>query len=125
MCGSTGLAETQYNRGNALLVQGADDEAIAAYDQALAEQPDWVMAVENRALAQARKQRLAPPEADADGTGDMLAADEILFRDSGRTERAKSEQVVEGDTPAGPTPRCANPGCCAGWRPGRPIFCLT
>jgi Ca-activated chloride channel family protein len=89
-------AEAHYNRGNALLFQGAYAEAIVAYDQALVKRPDWGLAVENRKLALARKQRFAPAEDDAGGTGGKLGADGIVFDDSGRTDRAKAEQAVEG-----------------------------
>lgn len=91
-------AEAAYNRGNALLLQGAYDQAIAAYDQALAQRPDWVLAADNRNLALARKQRLAPPDEDTGGTGGKLEADEIVFDDSGRTDRAKTEQTTVDDT---------------------------
>jgi Ca-activated chloride channel family protein len=88
-------AEAHFNRGNALLLQGAYDEAVTAYDQALAQRPGWASATENRQLALARKERLAPPEDDAGGTGGRLEADEILFDTTGRTDRAQGEQTAE------------------------------
>lgn len=94
--GQLASAEGHFNRGNALLLQGAYDEAIAAYEQALAQRPDWLLASDNRELALARKARLAPAEDDAGGTGGMLEADEIVFDDSGRTSQAKGEQTSEG-----------------------------
>ena len=89
-------AEGQFNRANALLFQGEYERAIAAYDQVLAQRPDWRPAVENREIAIAREERLAPPEDDAGGTGGMLEADEIAFDTSGRTKNAEGEQTTEG-----------------------------
>lgn len=97
--GQLSSAEGHFNRANALLMRGKYDEAIAAYEQALAQRPDWQPAVDNRALALARKARLAPPEDDAGGTGGMLAADDFVLDDSGRTDRAGSEQTTEGGAP--------------------------
>lgn len=88
--------EAYFNRANALLFQGEYEQAIAAYDQALAQRPDWQPAVENREIALARKERLAPPEDDAGGTGGMLSADEIVFDTTGRTKSARGEQTTEG-----------------------------
>jgi Ca-activated chloride channel homolog len=88
--------EAYFNRANALLFQGEYEQAIATYDQALAQRPDWQPAVENREIALARKERLAPPEDDAGGTGGMLSADEIVFDTTGRTKNARAEQTTEG-----------------------------
>jgi Ca-activated chloride channel family protein len=94
--GQLASAEGHFNRANALLLQGEYEDAIAAYDQALAQQLDWQLARANRAIAVARQERLAPPDDDAGGTGGMLEADEIVFDTSGRTEDAKGEQTTEG-----------------------------
>lgn len=90
--------EGQFNRANALLLQGQYEDAIAAYGQALAQRPDWQPALENREIALARRERLAPPEDDAGGTGGMLEADEIVFDTTGRTNNAEGEQTTEGGT---------------------------
>lgn len=97
--GQLSSAEGHFNRANALVMQGQYDEAIATYEQALAKRPAWQAAVDNRALALARKTRLAPPEDDAGGTGGMLAADDFVLDDSGRADRASSEQTAEGGPP--------------------------
>jgi Ca-activated chloride channel family protein len=89
-------ADGHFNRANALLFEGEYEQAIAAYEQALAQRPDWQPAVENRDIALARKERLAPPDDDAGGTGGMLEADEIVFDTTGRTKNAKGEQTTEG-----------------------------
>lgn len=88
--------EAAYNRGNALVMLGRYDEAIAAYEAALAQRPDWTQASENLAIAMARKDRLAPPDDDAGGTGGELEADEIVFDDTGRVDKAGTETETEG-----------------------------
>jgi Ca-activated chloride channel family protein len=70
-------AEANFNQGNALLMNGKYEEAIASYDSALQKQPDWLEARENRELAVARAKNL-----DIEGgnmTEGMLGADEIVF----------------------------------------------
>lgn len=94
-------AEGYFNRANALLFQGEYEQAIAAYEQALVQRPDWQAAVENRDIALARKVRLTPAEDDAGGTGGMLEADEIVFDTTGRTRNAKGEQIIEGGAVGG------------------------
>ncbi len=53
-----GGAVGSYNSGNAWLMHGAYDQAIAAYDRALVFHPDWPEAQENRALAIARRDKI-------------------------------------------------------------------
>lgn len=88
-------AEASYNRGNALVMLGRYEEAIKSYEQALKLRPGWVEAEQNRDIAQARKEMLAPPESDDGGTGGQLEADEIVFDDSGRVNKSDQEQVIE------------------------------
>ena len=64
------------------------EEAIGSYEQALQMEPGWAEAEQNRDLARARKDRLAPPESDDGGTGGQLEADEIVFDDTGRVNRS-------------------------------------
>jgi Ca-activated chloride channel family protein len=92
-------AEGAFNRGNALVMLGQYEGAIASYDSALAHRPAWAQAQENRNLAQIRLAALAAPEDDAGGTGGMLGADEVVIDTSGRVAQAGSETVV--DEPAG------------------------
>ncbi|MDH3926165.1 MAG: hypothetical protein OET41_16335, partial [Xanthomonadales bacterium] len=72
------------------------EDAISSYQAALGMRPDWNEAQQNLAIAVARKERLAPPEDDAGGTGGQLGADEIVFDDTGRVNKAGSEDVTEG-----------------------------
>jgi Ca-activated chloride channel family protein len=94
--GHADSAEAHYNRGNALLLLGLYDAAIAAYDQALARRAEWVEALENRTLAEQRKARLEFSGDDAGGTGGKLAADDYVF-DAGPSSGGDSgeEQVLE------------------------------
>lgn len=89
-------AEAAFNRGNALVMLGRYDEAIKSYQDAIESRPGWTEAEENLAIAVARKERLAPPDDDAGGTGGQLGADEIVFDDSGRVDKAGTETTTEG-----------------------------
>lgn len=91
--------EAHLNRGNALVLLGRYDDAIAAYDLALKAHPDWQPAVTNRAIAVARRAAMAPPEEDAGGTGGMQGADEIVIDEGGRAAKASGQQVTDGGSP--------------------------
>jgi Ca-activated chloride channel family protein len=52
-------AEGAFDQGNAWLMRGKYDDAIASYDRALGFHPGWKEAQENRTLALARKEMLA------------------------------------------------------------------
>ncbi len=70
-------AEAHYNQGNARLMLGAYDAAISCYDRALARRPGWEQALQNRAIAVVRAQRLEQQGGDL---GDQkIGADEIVF----------------------------------------------
>jgi Ca-activated chloride channel family protein len=81
-----------------MLMLGNYEQAIAAYDLALEQRPDWLPAMENRALAAVRLARLTPVEDDAGGTGGMLEADEFVFDATGRVNQSQAEQTIETDT---------------------------
>jgi len=85
-----------FNRGNSLVMLGRYDEAILSYEAALRTKPGWKEAEENLAIARVRKERLAPPEDDAGGTGGALEADEIVFDDTGRVDKSGTETETEG-----------------------------
>lgn len=83
-------AEGNYNQGNALLMHGEYQEAIASYDKALQKRPDWLEATENRVIAIARAKTL-----DIEGgnmTEGMLGADKIVFDN----KAGSSAEAVEG-----------------------------
>ena len=94
--GAIGTPEAAFNRGNALVLLGRYEEALAAFDRALAARPDWPEAVQNREIARIRFERLRPVDDDAGGTGGELGADEIRFDDSGRVAKGGSEVTTEG-----------------------------
>lgn len=88
-------AEANYNRGNSLIMLGQYETAIEAYQKALSKRPGWQEAEQNLQIAILRKEALAPPEDDYGGTGGQLAADEIIFDDTGRVNKSSSEQVID------------------------------
>ena len=96
--GQRASAQAHFNRGNALLMLGRYDDAIAAYDLSLQQHPAWQPATDNQTLARIRQARLQPPEDDAGGTGGLLAADEIVFDTTGRVNQAKGEETVDANT---------------------------
>src|SRR3546814_8187389 len=54
-------ADAADNRGNALARAGRYEDAIKAYDQALAQQPDMADAIANRRLVEAAKRQESRP----------------------------------------------------------------
>jgi len=94
--GRINSADAAYNRANALLLLGRYDECIESYERALQLHPDWEEAEQNRDLAVARKERMAPPDSDEGGTGGQLGADEIVFDDTGRVNKSGQEEEVQG-----------------------------
>jgi Ca-activated chloride channel family protein len=88
--------EGVFNRGNALVLLGRYEEAIASYEKALEARPDWTRAEENLAIARARLAALAPPEDDYGGTGGKLGADEIVInQDPGRSSSSDETEVID------------------------------
>ncbi len=91
-------AEACFNEGNAWLMLGKYESAIAGYDRALAKRPGWKEAAENRLLAAARAKRV---ERKGEEMGDQkVGADEIVFdkqkRPGGQdTEIAGNEAISD------------------------------
>jgi len=88
-------AEALYNRGNALLMDGSYDDAIASYQEALTLRPDWREAADNLALAQRRQRLLAPANDGTLGTDGRLAADEIVFTKGANGPTGEQTESVE------------------------------
>jgi Ca-activated chloride channel family protein len=93
----SGLAtpEAWYNRGNALVFQGKYDDAITSYNRALELKAGWTDAVENRAVAVVRRDRLKTTGGDE--TGGQVKADKIVF-EKGKNQKEKSDdELTAGD----------------------------
>ncbi|MEA2116085.1 MAG: tetratricopeptide repeat protein [Thermodesulfobacteriota bacterium] len=88
--------EALYNRSNSQLMSGKYDAAIAGYEKALSLKPDWLVAEENLALARARKEKMAPPDDDAGGTGGQLEADEIVFDKRAASASSEQTETIQG-----------------------------
>lgn len=88
-------AEAAFNQGNALVMLGKYDEAIARYERALELRPDWEPAVNNRDIAAARAALLV--REGGEGTGGMLGADEIVFSDKKSPPSDETEQTDGGE----------------------------
>jgi Ca-activated chloride channel family protein len=87
-------ATGHFNRGNAHLMGGRYDKAIAGYDLALEKRPGWPEALENRELAVARAAAIDLEGGDM--TGGMLGADEIVFGEK-KGEDGESVETDGGD----------------------------
>lgn len=87
-----------YNQGNAWLMHGQYDRAIACYDRALKVRADWQDAVENRALAIARKARLDASGKDRDQEqADAYDPDEIVNDQKGEDSAGKEIELSQSD----------------------------
>jgi Ca-activated chloride channel family protein len=86
-------AESAYNHGNALVMQGKYGDAAARYERALELHPDWEEAEVNLEIARARADLLK--QEGGVGTGGKLGADEIVYS-KGKSDPAASEESVEG-----------------------------
>jgi Ca-activated chloride channel homolog len=77
-----------FNEGNACLMHGQYDRAIAAYHRALQLRPDWKPAEENMALAAARKAKLdfSGKDRETEQT-DAYTPDKIVFDQKGGEKR--------------------------------------
>jgi Ca-activated chloride channel family protein len=83
-----------FDQGNALLMHGAYDEAIASYDRALGFRPGWQEAIDNKALALARKQRI--DDAGADREQESAGAydpDETVVDQSGDDKKSEPQDM--------------------------------
>jgi Ca-activated chloride channel family protein len=91
--GATGA----FNQGNALLMHGQYDAAIDSYDRALGFRPDWQDAINNRALAVARRDKIAAASKDETGEEPSEKPDDIVFDAKGKNEHAKPIELSGGD----------------------------
>ena len=96
----TNTAEATFNLGNAYAHLQLNEEAVAAYDEALLSKPDWLEAQENRAVVQALLD--APATADDEDEGapgkPTFDADEVQFDERGKKgERGEVEMELLSD----------------------------
>jgi len=85
-------AESAFNHGNALVMQGKYEGAAVRYGRALELDPEWEDASINREIALARAAMLKREGGDM--TGGMLGADDIVFSEGKSPATAGNEQVV-------------------------------
>lgn len=97
--GRTGTPEGLYNRGNALLMRGNYEAAIASYEQALQSQPDWPEAKANLNLAKLRLARLMAPEDQQSqkAVGEDDRPDEIVFDDRAKNQPDANTEIIAGE----------------------------
>jgi Ca-activated chloride channel homolog len=92
--GATGA----FDQGNAWLMHGQYDSAVASYDRALGFRPGWKEAEENKALALARKAKIeaSGQERDQEQTTDEKA-DDIVFDQKGENQNGKPVELAGGE----------------------------
>ena len=95
--GRIASAEGFYNRGNAFMKGGSYGKAIVAYEQAVAEAPDWVEARENLELAIYTLEYIERVREQSD-TGDEseMSADDYVFDNT--KERGLEVEITEQST---------------------------
>ncbi len=86
-------AESAFNHGNALVMQGKYEGAAERYARALELRPEWEHARINHEIALARAAMLKREGGDM--TGGMLEADEIVFS-KGKSPPSAGEEQIEG-----------------------------
>ncbi|MHC5110528.1 MAG: tetratricopeptide repeat protein [Planctomycetota bacterium] len=89
--GRINTGESHFNHGNALVMMGKYDAAIAAFDRALEFRSDWEAARENREIARLRAARTA--RSGGEMTGGKLEADEIVFEPGKAGENSPGDRV--------------------------------
>ena len=88
--GGMDTAEAAYDQGNALVMLGRYDEAIARFDRALALRPGWADAEANRTLAALRAERIKKTGGDS---GVNEKPDEIVYDKDKKQPGGEQTQV--------------------------------
>jgi len=91
--GGMDTAEAAYDQGNALIMLGRYDEAIARYDRALALRPGWADAEANRTLAFLRAERVKKTGGD---TGDQREKPDEIVYDKDKKNPGGQETEISG-----------------------------
>jgi Ca-activated chloride channel family protein len=90
--GGLGTAAAAYDQGNALVMLGKYDDAVARYDRALALRPGWADAEANRTLAKLRAEKMRQKGGDA---GDQReGADQIVYDKDKKDEQGQKTDVT-------------------------------
>jgi Ca-activated chloride channel homolog len=86
-----------FNQGNAWLMRGKYEAAIASYQRALSVRPNWQEAQDNQALALARKKRLEDASKDASKEAtEAYEPDKIVFDQKRNDQKGESTEMNEG-----------------------------
>ena len=97
--GRVTTAEGAYNRGNALIMQGKYQPAIAAFDRALELKPGWEAAQTNRRIAEIRAKR-QEDAGENRGQATEIGADDVVFDQNGK-KNPSGEDEIEIEAGAG------------------------
>lgn len=87
--------EAAFDRGNALVMLGKYDDAIASYDKAMTLRPGWTEAADNRAVAVVRRSRMNFKGGDA--IGGQLDPDKIVFEKGKTSQPGEKTEMAGGD----------------------------
>jgi Ca-activated chloride channel family protein len=99
-------ADAAYNRGNALAKAGDYDAAIAAYDEALRQQPGMDDAIANKRAVEAAKKR-KPPSGQKQGNQNQKQKGDRGKPQNGENQRGQAQQP--GQSSQARNPRQAQP----------------
>jgi len=91
-----------FDQGDALLMHGAYDQSIAAFDRALGFQPGWTEALENRALALARRDRIQKQVGDesTDQEPDQTVVDLNAKHGEQKAETSEGDRLSDAELQA-------------------------
>lgn len=102
--GRSTTAEASFNLGNAYVMAGRYEEALAGYEAALADRPDWPEAIANRDAVRALLERpMELPEEEQASGEPSFDPDEITFDEKGKqgqlgqieVEQLNDDQLAE------------------------------
>jgi Ca-activated chloride channel family protein len=89
-------ATDAFNQGNALLMHGKYDAAIASYDRALGFHAGWHEAEENKAIAAARKAKMEASGKDRDKEqANAYKPDDIVFDQKGENQKGEPLELSQ------------------------------
>ncbi len=87
-----------FNQGNAWLMHGNYDAAIASYNRALGFKSRWQDALDNKALAEARKKAIHDSGKDRDKEAtEAYKPDEIVFDGKGGDKKGEPKEMNGGE----------------------------